>query len=819
MRMAAPMAPPIEAPPPRDNRSPNEPRVIEVPLMNVQDRSNTFDLNKYGVGQPVRRTEDPVLVQGQGRYTDDVSLPGEAHAVFVRSRHGHGVIKGIDTSAAKAMPGVLAIYTGADLSAYGTMKCAVPFKNRDGSEMKKPKRVSLMTDKVRFVGDPIAVVVAETLAQAKDAAEAVETDIEPLPSVTRASEAAKPGAPQLYDDVPGNVALDYLYGDPAKVAEAFSKAAHVTKLNLVNSRVVVSAMEPRSAIASYDEASGRFTMHIGCQGAFGMKGQLVDILGVTPDKVHVLTGNVGGSFGMKAAVYPEYVPILHAAKELGRPVKWTADRFESFMSDHHGRDHEFTGELALDPKGKILAARFTGYGNTGAYLGPVSPLMSTLNIVKNAVSVYRIPLIEVSTKVTFTNTVLVSAYRGAGRPEGNFYMERLIDRAAEEMNIDRFALRRRNQIKPKEIPYKASSGMQYDSGDFPAVFERAVEIADVQGFKQRKREAKKRGKLRGLGIGSYLEVTAPPNKEMGGIRFEPNGDVTIITGTLDYGQGHASPFAQVLCERLGVPFERIKLLQGDSDELLAGGGTGGSRSMYASGTAIVEGADEVIKKGKQIAGFVLEASAGDIEFQGGRFTIAGTDRSIGIMELADRLRAGLKLPEGVPNSLSVKHVTNDPIPSVFPNGCHVAEVEIDPDTGVIEVVRYNSVNDFGTIINPLLVEGQVHGGVVQGIGQAIMEQTAYDADGQLLTGSYMDYAMPRAADMPEIGFESHPVPAKLNPLGVKGCGEAGCAGALTSVMNAIVHALSDYGIANIEMPATPERVWQTIQEAKARHAL
>jgi len=532
----------------------------------------------------------------------------------------------------------------------------------------------------------------------------------------------------------------------------------------------------------------------------------------------VLAGNVGGSFGMKAAVYPEYVPILHAARELGRPVKWTADRFESFVSDHHGRDHEFAGELALDEKGKFLAVRFTGYGNTGAYLGPVSPLMSTLNIVKNAVSVYKLPLIEVATKVMFTNTVLVSAYRGAGRPEGNYYMERLIDRAAAEMGIDRFALRRRNQIKPKEIPYKASSGMQYDSGDFPAVFERAVEIADIKGFKQRKRESRKRGKLRGLGLGSYLEVTAPPNKEMGGIRFEDNGDVTIITGTLDYGQGHAAPFAQVLTEKLGVPFDRIKLLQGDSDELLAGGGTGGSRSMYASGTAILEGADEVIKKGKQIAGFVLEASAGDIEFGNGRFTIAGTDRSIGIMELADRLR-GLKLPEGVPNGLSVKHVTAEPIQSVFPNGCHVAEVEVDPDTGEIEVVSYNSVNDFGTIINPLLVAGQVHGGVVQGIGQALMEKTAYDADGQLLTGSYMDYAMPRAGDMPEIGFESLPIPAKNNPLGVKGCGEAGCAGALTSVMNAIADALSELGIDNIDMPATPERVWQAIQDAKTRHTL
>jgi carbon-monoxide dehydrogenase large subunit len=787
--------------------------------MNIQDKTTDWAVAKFGVGQPVRRTEDPVLVQGHGRYTDDVNLPNQAYAVFVRSRNGHGIIKSIDTSAAKAMPGVLGVYTGADIAAYGTLKCIVPLKNRDGSDMKKPKRPSLPTDKVRFVGDPIAVVVAETLAQAKDAAEAVEVEIEALPAVTKASEAAKPGAPQLYDDVPGNVALDYLYGDPAKVADAFAKAAHVTKLTLINSRLVVNAMEPRAAIGAFDAANGRYTLNVGSQGAFGMKNQLVDILGVPADKVHVLTGNVGGSFGMKAAVYPEYVPLLHAAKELGRPVKWTADRGESFVSDHHGRDHEFVGELALDAKGKFLAVRFTGFGNTGGYLGPVSPLMSTLNIVKNAVSVYKIPQIEVSTKVMFTNSVLVSAYRGAGRPEGNYYMERLIDRAAEEMGIDRLSLRRRNQIKPSEIPYASSSGMKYDSGDFPAVFERAVEIGDIKGFKQRKREAKKRGRLLGFGLGSYLEVTAPPNKEMGGIRFEPNGDVTIITGTLDYGQGHATPFAQVLSEKLGVPFERIKLLQGDSDELLAGGGTGGSRSMYASGTAIVEGADEVIKKGKQIAGFVLEASAGDIEFGNGHFTIAGTDRSIGIMELAEKLRSGLKLPEGAPNSLSVRHVTAEPIPSMFPNGCHVAEVEIDPDTGVIEVVRYNSVNDFGTIINPLLVAGQVHGGVVQGIGQALMENTAYDAEGQLLTGSYMDYAMPRAEDSPEIGFESLPVPAKNNPLGVKGCGEAGCAGALTSVMNAIVDALSEYGVANIEMPATPERVWQAIRQAKAQHTM
>jgi carbon-monoxide dehydrogenase large subunit len=786
--------------------------------MNVHDSSGAFDMNKYGVGQPVRRTEDPILVQGQGQYTDDLNLPGQAYAVFVRSQVGHAKIKNVDVSAAKDMPGVLGVYTAKDLSAYGTMKCVVPFKNRDGSEMKKPPRHSMMSDKVRFVGDPLAVVVAETFMQAKDAAEAVVVDLEELPAVTKLSDAAKPGAPLLYDDVPNNVALDYHYGEADKVAEAFKNAAHVTKLHLVNSRLVVAAMEPRAAIASFDPAKSRYTMNIGCQGAFGMKGQLVDILGVKPEQVHVLTGNVGGSFGMKAAVYPEYVPILHAAKELGRPVKWTADRFESFVSDHHGRDHEFDGELALDAKGKFLACRFTGYGNTGAYLGPVSPLMSTLNIVKNTVSVYKIPLVEVSTKVVFTNTVLVSAYRGAGRPEGNYFMERLIDRAAEEMGIDRLAIRKRNQIKASEIPFKASSGMQYDSGDFPAIFERAIEEADVKGFKQRKRESKKRGKLRGLGVGSYLEVTAPPNKEMGGIRFEKNGDVTIITGTLDYGQGHAAPFAQVLSERLGVPFDKIKLLQGDSDELLAGGGTGGSRSMYASGTAIVEGSEKVIEQGKQIAGVVLEASAGDIEFARGRFTIAGTDRSIDIMELAAKLNSGIKLPEGVPSTLSVKHVSEGQ-PSVFPNGCHVAEVEIDPDTGVIEVVSYKSVNDFGTIINPLLVAGQVHGGVVQGIGQALMENTAYDEQGQLLTGSFMDYAMPRASDMPEIEFISHPVPAGTNPLGVKGCGEAGCAGALTSMMNAIVDALSEYGVANVDMPATPERIWQVIQDAKARHTM
>jgi aerobic carbon-monoxide dehydrogenase large subunit len=777
--------------------------------------TNAWALTKFSIGQPVPRTEDPKLVRGQGHYTDDVNLPGQAFAAIVRSAHAHGVIRGIDGAAAHAMPGVLAVYTGRDLIAagYGNLKCVVPLNNRDGTPMRKPARPALPTDKVRYVGDPIACVIAETAQQAKDAAEAVVVDIDPLPAVTKASEAAQTGAPQIYDDVPNNVAIDFHFGDTAKVAAAFASAAHVTRLDLVNSRLIVNAMEPRAAIGAYDAKSSRFTLHVGCQGAFGMKGQLVDILGVPADKVRVLVGNVGGSFGMKAPVYPEYICVLHAARTLGRPVKWTDERSTSFVSDSHGRDHERTGELALDADGHFLALRLTGYGNMGGYLTTVAPMASTINAVKNTISVYRTPLFEVSTKGVFTNTSPVSAYRGAGRPESNYYMERLIDAAAGEMGIDRLELRRRNYVKPKDIPYKAASELTYDSGDFPALHKHVLDVADWKGFAKRKRESGKRGRLRGIGLGSYLEVTAPPNKEMGGIRFEADGKVTIITGTLDFGQGHATPFAQVLSDRLGIPFERIQLLQGDSDELLAGGGTGGSRSITASGTTVIEAAAKVVQLGKQVASFVLEAAASDIEFAHGRFVIAGTDRSISLLELAEKLRAGLRLPDDLPKSLDVKHVT-DVIPSAFPNGCHVAEVEIDPQTGVTEVVKYVSVNDFGTVINPLLVEGQIHGGVVQGIGQALMERTVYDAEGQLLTGSYMDYAMPRATDAPNVVAVNHPVPATTNPLGTKGCGEAGCAGALVSVMNAIVDALAEYGITHIDMPATPERVWALIQKAR-----
>jgi carbon-monoxide dehydrogenase large subunit len=783
-------------------------------IMNLQNDPQTLAVMKFGVGQPVPRTEDPTLVRGEGCYTDDVTLPGQAYAVMVRSRVAHGAIKGIDTAAARKMPGVLAVYTGADLAQYGTLKCGIPFNNRDGTPMIKPPRPALPTDKVRFVGDPVAFVVAETPLQAKDAAEAVAVDIDQLPAVVRPADAVRPDAPLIHSEAPGNVALDYHYGDSEKVATAFAKAAHVTKLKLVNSRVVVNAMEPRAAIGVYETASGRFTLHAPSQGVFGLRGNVADILKVEPKQVRVLTGHVGGSFGMKSAAFPEYVCVLHAARALGRPVKWTDDRSGSFVSDSHGRDHELTAELALDTDGAFLAVRITNFGNMGGYLSHVAPMPSTLNVVKNVQGVYRTPLVEVSTKCVFTNTSHVSAYRGAGRPEGNYYMERLIDAAAAEMEIDRLELRRRNQIRPRELPLKVASGSNYDSGDFPGVLKHALEIADAKGFTRRKRESRKRGKVRGLGVGSFLEVTAPPSKEMGGIRFEADGTVTIITGTLDYGQGHAAPFAQVLSERLGVPYERIRLLQGDSDELLAGGGTGGSKSIMHSGTAIVEAAAKVIEQGKQIASHVLEASVADIEFAQGRFVIAGTDRAIGIMELAEKLRAGINLPEGAPATLDVRHVSDGPGASTYPNGCHVCEIELDPDTGVIEVVKYASVNDFGTVINPLIVEGQLHGGVVQGIGQALMEMTVYDAEGQFLTGSFMDYALPRASDAPDIAVINHPVPATTNVLGVKGCGEAGCAGSLTSVMNAIADALSEFGIANMDMPATPYRVWRAIQDAR-----
>jgi aerobic carbon-monoxide dehydrogenase large subunit len=784
----------------------------ELPRGDLQ--AERLAVEKFAIGQSLPRSEDPMLLRGEGRYTDDVSLPSQAYAVMVRSRNAHGNIRAINVQAARSMPGVLGVYTAADLQAYGPLKCIIPFKNRDGSPMRKPWRGALAKDKVRYVGDPVAFVVAETVLAAKDAAEGVEVEIEPLPAAITAEEAVRDGAPLLYEDVPGNVPLDYHFGDTAAVAAAFAKAAHITRLNLLNSRVVVNAMEPRAALAAYD--GNRFTLHVASQGVHGMRANIAEALGLTPKDVRILTGHVGGSFGMKAAVFPEYICLLHAARALGRPVKWTDERSGSFVSDSHGRDHAVTGELALAADGTFLALRMTCLANMGAFLSPVAPLMGTLNIVKNAQSMYRTPLIELSAKCVFTNTTHVSAYRGAGRPEGNYFMERLIDAAAAEMGIDRLTLRRRNQIRTRDLPWKTASEMTYDSGDFIALTKRAFELADGKGFARRKRDSRRRGRLRGLGIGNFLEVTAPPSKELADIAFNPDGTVTIATGTLDFGMGHATPFAQVLSDKLGIPVEKISILQGDSDRLITGGGSGGSKSIMHSGTAIVEAAVKIIDKGKEIASHVLEAAVSDIEFAHGQFRIAGTDRAISILELAQKLRDGAKLPADAPQSLDVSHVSDGPGGATFPNGCHIAEVEVDPETGNTELVKYTCVNDFGIVINPMIVAGQLHGGVVQGIGQALMELTVYDGDGQLLTGSFMDYAMPRAADVPAFVLADHPAPATTNPLGVKGCGEAGCAGALTSVMNAVIDALADRGIRHLDMPLTPFRIWQALHEADAR---
>jgi carbon-monoxide dehydrogenase large subunit len=775
-------------------------------------------VQKYGVGQPVRRKEDDTLVRGKGKYTDDFNLPGQAYAWIVRSSHAHGILRGIDTTAARKMPGVLGVWTGTDLSAanYGPFTCGLPLKNRDGTPLLQTNRTALMTDKVRYVGDPVAFVVATTLAQARDAGEAVVLDIDPLPAVTDPAEAAQPGAPQLYDHIPNNVALDYHFGDAAKVEAAFASAAHVTKLDITNTRVAVVAMEPRAALASYDKASERYTIQVPTQGVAGNRANLAKNLKVPNEKVHLLTANVGGSFGMKNINYPEYMCILYAARQLGRPVKWTDERSTSFLSDSHGRAQQIHAELALDAEGKFLAVRLSGYGNLGAYITGVAPGPLSLNTGKNLASVYRTPLMTVDIKTVLTNTTLMGAYRGAGRPEANYYMERLIDRAADEMGINRLTLRKRNFIKPAQMPFSASSGVTYDSGDFQGVFNKALEISDHANFAKRKKESRKKGKLRGIAVGSYLEVTAPPGVELGKLMFEADGSVKLITGTLDYGQGHASAFAQVLCAQLGVPFETVKLEQGDSDIVHTGNGTGGSRSITASSMAIIEASKLVIEKGKRAAAHLMEAAEGDIEFSNGSFTIAGTDRSIDIIELAKRMREG-KMPDGVPDTLDVDHTT-EPVPSTFPNGCHVAEVEIDPDTGVVQIVRYTGVNDFGTIVNPMLVAGQLHGGVAQGIGQALMECVSYDSSGQPITGSFMDYAMPRAEDIPMMEVGDHPVPAKSNPLGTKGCGEAGCAGSLSTIVNAVVDALSDYGIAHIDMPLTPERVWRAIQDAKTKVA-
>ena len=770
-----------------------------------------FGTGPYAVSQPVSRNEDPRLLRGDGLYTDDKNLDGQAHAVFLRSTIAHGDITSLDVAAAKNAPGVVAVLTVDDLEAagLGTLPNNLPVKSRDGSPLIKPVRPILAKGRVRHVGEPVVAIIAETAAQARDAAELVELEIAPLPPVIALEDAVSPGAVQVHEEAANNVCLDFQMGDAEATATAFEEAAHVTRLHLDNNRCFVSPMEPRAAVADFDSAEDRYILHVCSQGVMGMRNILANaIFNIDPEKIHVLTDDVGGSFGMKSMPYHEYPVIMLAAKQLGRPVKWNADRSESCLSDHHGRASQFEAELALDKDGKFLAVRVTGLADMGGYLTGTGPLAQSVNIGKNLPCMYTTPAIDVKMRCVFTNKLYVGAYRGAGRPEGNYIMERLVDAAAREMDIDPIQIRRRNLIPNSAFPFTAASGQVIDSGDFEQMLVQAVAASDWAGFERRRASSEGRGLSRGIGVCSYLEVTAPAGKEHGGIRFGEDGRVTMVSGTLDYGQGHRSTFAQILSARLGIAFDKIDLLQGDSDELLFGGGTGGSRSVIAAGGAFYEAGAEVIEKGKAVAGHLLEAAVEDIEFADGDFGISGTDRSINLLDLAAKARE-LGGVGGVPDSLDVDLV-HETAPSAFPNGVHIGEVEINPDTGETQVVKYTVVDDFGNVINPLLVGGQVHGGVVQGIGQALMENVVYDSDGQLVTGSYMDYALPRADQIPDIEFLDHPVPAKTNVLGAKGAGEAGVSGALPAIMNAMVDGLSKYGVTNINMPATPEKVWRAI---------
>ncbi|HVA12344.1 MAG TPA: xanthine dehydrogenase family protein molybdopterin-binding subunit [Stellaceae bacterium] len=772
-------------------------------------------MGQFGIGQAVRRREDVRFVTGAGQYVDDRRAPRQVYVAFLRSPHAHARVDAIDTSAAKTAPGVLAVYTGAEVTAagLGSIKCVAPLKNRDGTNFFNPGRPLLALGKVRHVGDPVALVVAESLAAAKDAVELIAVDYTPLPAVIDPAAAVKPGAPVLWDEAPGNVALDWALGDRNKAEEAFAKAAKIVTLDLSINRVAVVPIEPRGILAEYDPATERYTLHIGTQGAFGMRSTVAQHLGVKDDRLRVISGDVGGSFGMKTFDYPENTLLPWAAKLLGRPVKWLSDRQEAFLTDTQGREQKVRAELALDGDGHFLAVRAETLANVGAYLSHFSVFVATMAGFRLLTGAYRIPAAHIHVRTVFTNTVWVDAYRGAGRPECSYIIERLVDAAARETGLGRDEIRRRNLVPPSAMPYATPLIAVYDSGDFPANLELALRHADFAGFEARRVAAKKHGKLLGLGISYYMEVTAAMPQEKADIQFLPTGRVRLGIGTGPSGQGHATAFGQILADRLGIDLDAIDFVTGDTDALSQGGGTGGAKSLLLAGTAIVDGAEKIIAKGKALAGHFLEASESDIEFRDGRFAIAGTDRSIDWWELAAKTRAAKTLPAGMPTSLDDAGMSTGN-KNTFPNGTHLCEIAIDEETGVWEVLCYTVVDDFGVLVNPLIVEGQIHGGIVQGAGQILIEDVRYDASGQLLSGSFMDYAMPRAGDFPGFAVHFHNVPCATNVLGIKGAGEAGTVGALGATINAVIDALSPLGITTFDMPATPQRLWAAIRKAK-----
>ena len=770
---------------------------------------------KFGLAQPVRRVEDPRLLKGNGRYTDDIHISGEATAVVVRSPHANARILSMDTAAAASMPGVLAVITGADLKqdGVGDRPCLIPLKNRDGSNRKDTPFPALASETVRFVGDTVAFVVAETHQQARDAAEAVVVDYDVLPSVTDLGAAMDDGVPQVWPDAPHNVCFDWAAGDEGKVNEAFGRAAHVTRLTVVNNRVVVNSMEARAAVAEYDTASERWTLYTNTQGGWSIKQVLAQaIFHVPEDRFRVVTPDVGGGFGMKLFLYAEHILTCYAARKVGRPVRWASERSEAFLSDTHGRDNITLGELAMDKDGKFLALRTRNVANMGAYLSNYAPFIPTGAGTKVLASIYGFEAIYANVLGVFTNTVPVDAYRGAGRPESNYVVERLIDTAAREIGMDRIEIRTRNMVPLSAMPYRTAMDQLYDSGDFRKVLDSALDRMGWSSFESRRAESARRGMLRGIGMAYYLEATGGAPSERAEIRFAEDGFVDVFVGTQSTGQGHETAYVMLTADRLGIDGDKIRVRQGDTDTIPTGGGTGGARSLYSEGTAILATTDSVIQKGKQAASEALEAAAGDIVFEAGRFSVTGTDRGMDILQLAAHQQA--RKDQGA-TQLDAAEVAAIEF-HTFPNGCHMAELEIDPDTGSVTVLRYQVTDDVGKAVNPLIVRGQVHGGVAQGFGQAVMERTSYDPDsGQLLAGSLMDYALPRAADLPDIEVDLIEVPCGTNPLGVKGAGEAGAVGSPPAVINAIVDALAARGVKSVDMPATPEVVWRALEEARA----
>jgi carbon-monoxide dehydrogenase large subunit len=768
---------------------------------------------KFGIGQSVRREEDLRLITGRGRYTDDIDLPRISHAFVLRSPIAHASIKRIDAAPAREMPGVLLVLIGEDVRAdgLGDVPCTIPLVNRDGTPRHDTPRPVLAHGKVRHVGQPVALIVAETLLAARDAAEAIEVEYESLPAVTEAKDAVEPGAPQLFEHIPGNIVFDWDNdtGDAAATAAAFAKAVRVVTLEAVNNRVVVNSMEPRNAIADYDPAAGRSTLYTATQGPHFVRNPLAEtILKVPTEQLRLITPNVGGGFGMKAFVYPEHALVVWASKKLERPVKWQEDRSEAFISDNQGRDHISRAELALDAQGRFLALRVSILANIGAYLAPFGCFVPTRSTDLLS-GLYRFESVFVNVKGVCTNTVPVCAYRGAGRPEAAYLLERLVDAAARELGMSPDAIRRINFVPPSAMPYTSATKLVFDSGEFKKMMDRAMAAAQWSSFRQRRRQSERNGKLRGIGMATYTERCGGGFPETASIEFKDER-VELVMGNQEYGTGLVTAYKQLVSDQLGIDAERIDVIMGDTDRTPAGL-TGGSRALPVAGAALFEAGRSVIEKGTKLAAHVLEVSVQDVSFADGVFSVPGTDLRIDIMELAKAARDPEKLPPDTEPGLDATHHRVPPA-QTFPNGCHIVELEIDPATGVVVIERYTVVDDFGRTINPLLLEGQVHGGIAQGIGQALLEHAVYDhKDGQLLSGSLTDYALPRAGDLPSFAFSTRNVPTTANPLGVKGAGEAGAVGAPPAVINAIVDALhSRSGLRHIDMPATPSRVWQAL---------